>query len=276
MGGVDELMPLLDLYSLWSGAASGGSTGPALTAPDIRILYQADILVNGVAASTEFSRIKLTLQQLLKDMTQAGDVARCYKHELYSIHADGEFYYQAGAHLISAELEAATAGPASPGPMVLSLSHNLAIGDLVNIWKGVNAQLGVGAQHGEIVRGEVSTEGAYRCVQALRLLRDQQTSSSGLGQAVRLGAVSSSQSLFAALHVVGTTSTPAGTALSIISSPSSSLSSPTTRLTFTAGTSGYAGEWAEAAGAVTDPWFAAQWSGFPGTAFTASISAGIE
>lgn len=268
-------MPLLDYYSLWA-ASAGGSTGPALTAPDIRILYQADILVNGVAGSTEFSRIKLTLQQLLKDITQAGDVARNYKHELYSIHAEGEFYYQAGAHLISAELEAATVGPASPGPLILSLAPDLAIGNLVNIWKGVNADLNVGADHGEIVRGEISTEGAYRCVQALRLLRSQQSSSSGLGQAVRLGAVSSSQSLYAALHVVASTSTPAGTAFSIVSAASSGLAAPTTRVTFNAGTSGYTGEWAEAAGAVTDPWFAAKWSGFPGTAFTASISAGIE
>lgn len=263
-------MPLLDLYSLWAGAAAA-----ARVQADLQVLYRADILVDGIAASTEFCNIKLTLTQMLKEITQAGDVAKSYKNELYSIHAEGDFYFQAGAALIADALEAKTGGPGT-APLVLSMAADPLVGSLVNIWKGVSTDLPMGAAHGEVLLGRFTTEGAYRCVQAQRLLRAQQTGSSGTGTPVRLGAVSASQGLFAALHVVGSTSTPAGTSFSIISAPSSSLASPTTRVTFNAGTSSLTGEWEEASGAITDPWFAAQWSGFPGTAFTASISAGVE
>lgn len=268
-------MPLLDLYSLWVGSAA--STAAAVVA-QLQVLYQADILVDGVAASTEFCRVNLSMLQGTKEATQHGDVARWFKPELYAIHAEGDFYYQAGANLAGSKFEGATIGPSTGtvAPLVLSMASDLAVGDLVNIWQGVASRLDVGADEGEILKGSISTEGAYRVVQARRLLRAQQSASSGTGTAVQLGAVSSAQALYAALHVVGTTGTPSGTVFSIVSAPSSTLAGSTTRATFAAGTSARVGEWKEAAGAITDTWFAASWAGFAGTAFTASISAGVE
>lgn len=268
-------MPLLDLYSLWGSP----STPSVAVVSQLQVLYQADILVDGVAGSTEFCRIKLELIQALNERTQYGDIARSYLPALYAAHADGDFFYQAGngGDLVAPYLETVTRGPvAAFVPLTLTLAPDLTVGNLVNIWRGVSAALEAGARHGDVLKGSLSTEAAERCVQAKRLLRAQQSGSSGLGQAVNLGAVGSTQSLYAAMHVIGTTGTPAGTTFSIVSSPSSTLASTTPRVTFTSGTSGYLGEWESAAGAVSDTWFAAQWSGFAGTAFTASISAGIE
>lgn len=265
-------MPLLDYYSLWAG--TGGAT-PVVVVTQLQVLFAADILVDGVAASTEYSRIKLTLSQAVKEATQLGDVARWLKNNLYSAHADGDFYVQTGALQITNEYEQRAVGPAS-AVMILSLAADLVVGNLVNIWKGVNASLEESAIYGELVRGHVSTESASRVVQAKRLLRAQQSATSGTGTAVNLGSISAGQALYSALHVVGTTGTPSGTVFSIVSAPSSTLAGSTVRVTFAAGTSARAGEWQELAGPITDTWFAAAWSGFPGTAFTASISAGVE
>lgn len=268
-------MPLLDLYSLWTGAPF---TPPVVvTVSQLQVLYQADILVDGIAGSTEFARIRLSLAQAMKEATQFGDPARWYKPAVYGVEAFGDFYYQAGnggAFMVN-ELEARTIGPNSPGPMVLSLGADQTVGNLVNIWKGVNAKLEEGGIRGEVNKATLTTEGASRCVQAKRLLRAQQSGSSGTGQAVYLGPSTSDQGLYAALHMVGTTG-PVGASLSIVSAATSTLAGPTTRVTFNSGTSGLYGEWEERLGAITDPWFAAQWTGFPGTAFTASISAGVD
>lgn len=266
---------LLDLYSLWSAQPSG-----VVAVSQIKVLYQADILVDGIAGSTEFNRIKLSLIQGIKEATQFGDPARWYKPGIYGVAAEGEFYYQtgnAGAFMVN-ELEAATQGPTSIYPLVVSMAADQSIGSIVNIWKGVSGTLGEFAGHGEIVKVAVAMEGAGRCVQAKRLLRAPQSGTSGTGQAVNLGAASSAQGLYAALHVVGAGGHgTTGTTFSVISAPTSTLAGPTTRLTFAAGTSAIKGEWQESLGAVTDTWYAAQWTGFADfPSFTASISAGVD
>lgn len=249
----------------------------------VQILYQADVLLDGIAGSTEFSRIKFTLNQPIKDRRAFGDVAVANLPGIYAATADGDFYYQTGnsGNLTANKLEGVTVGPSAGtfSPMILSLAHNLNVGEVVNIWKGVNAKVEHGAQHGEIKKGNVSTEGAYRTVLATRLIRaaNAVTGSSGYGTAVQLGAASATQALFAALHVLGTTGGAAGTVFSVVSAASSGLSAVTSRLVFTAGTSAVAGEWQEtAAGAITDTWYAAAWTGYTGTGATVSISAGIQ
>lgn len=254
----------------------------------IQVLYQADILLDGVAASTEYSQIKLTLNQPVKDRTAFQDTARANLPGIYAASADGKFYYQTGitgassgggtGTFVANKLEGITVGP-TPGvfsPMILTLGADLVVGNLVNIWKGVNAKVEEGAQHGEIIEGDVSTEAAYRTVQATRLQRASVTGSSGLGTSVQLGAIPTGQSLYAALHVIGTTGGAGGTVISVVSSTSSALGASTTRITFVAGTSIVAGEWQELAGPVTDTWWVVKWTGFTGSSFTASVSAGIQ
>lgn len=259
-------MPLLDLYSLWTGPPA------AVVASGVQVLYQADILIDGVAASTEFSAVKVTISQDLKDVTRLSDQARWSVPLRQYLNASGTFYVQAGDGLAYDELIDA-------GGIVFTIGHDQAVGDLAFLFRGLADQLGAGAERGEVLRADVSMVGGGtgRCVMGRRLLRAQQSASSGFGTAVQLGAVSSGQTLYSALHVVGTTSTPAGTTFSVVSSPDSTLATTTTRVTFVSGTSARNGEWgAEVAGPVTDTWWAAKWTGFAGTAFTAAVSAGIE
>lgn len=273
-------MPLLDLYSLWLGPP--GPPPPVVVVSPIAVLYQADILIDGIAASTEGSRIRLRLVQATKEATAFGDPARWYKPGIYAVEANGVFYYQTGnqGRLLANKLIGVTQGPsaASAVPLVVTICADTSVGSLANIWRGVNAEYAPHAVHGEVISADVSTYGAGdgRCVQGRRLLRAQQAATSGLGTAVQLGPVAAGQRLYSALHVVGTTGTPAGTTFALVSAAASDLVGATQRVQYVAGTSDVAGEWQELAAPVTDTWWAARWSGFSGGAFTASISAGIE
>lgn len=248
----------------------------------VNILYQGDVLVDGIAASTEYFRIQLTLNQPAKENTAFQAVARSNQPGIYAASANGEFYYQTGTAFITNKYEADTDGP-SPGafvPEVISIAPDLTVGNLVNIWKGVNSKCEIGAQHGEIIKGEISVEAADRNVQALRLIRalNAITGSSGIGTAVQLPTPSVGQGVYSALHVIGTTGGASGTVFSIISSASSGMPTPTTRVTFSAGTSVVGGEWGTVGVATTsETWYAVKWTGFPGgTGATISVSAGIQ
>lgn len=249
----------------------------------VQILYQADILLDGIAASTEFSKIKFSLNQPVKDRTAFQDVARNFIPGIYSASANGEFYYQTGntGNLTANKLEGITVGPAAGAfvPMILSIAADQVVGNLVNIWRGVSAKAEESAQHGEIIKVMMDTQPADRTVQATRLIRalNGVTGTSGLGAAQNLGALSAAQSLYSALHVVATTGGAAGTVFSVISSATSGLTAPTTRVTFITGTSAVAGEWGPvAAGAITDIWWAFKWVSYTGTGCTVSCSAGIQ
>lgn len=79
-------------------------------------------------------------------------------------------------------------------------------------------------------------------------------SATGNGTAYQLGALSSSQTLHAALHVLDRTGTASMT-LKIQSDDNSGMTTPTDRITsFTAAT-GRTYQWGSAAGAITDTWY---------------------
>lgn len=97
---------------------------------------------------------------------------------------------------------------------------------------------------------------------------------SGTGTAIQLGAVSSSQALYAALHVhsISGTSTPTITAR-IESDDSAGFASATTVGTFTAATA-LGGEWMRVAGPITDTHFRVAWTisgSSPSFLFTVSL-----
>jgi len=246
----------------------------------IQVLYQADILIDGTAASTEFSKIKLTLNQPAKERTAFQDVARCYLPGIYDATAEGEFYYQTGGQLVAGKMEQATDGP-SPGafvPIILTLGADLVVGNIVNIWKGVPAKLPIGAQHGEVLKATLNVEAADRSVQATRLLRapNAVTGTSGLGTPINLGLIGAGQTVYAALHVLATTGTAPGITFTVSWSSSSGFPLNNSVVGFNIGTTAVGAEWQSGGVAGNGPWFAARWVGFPGTVATVSISAGIQ
>jgi hypothetical protein len=246
----------------------------------VGVLYQADILLDGVAASTDMNRVKGGLNQEVKAVTAFGDVARHFLAGVYTGNVDGDFYYQTGNNMIPnlLEQEYLPADLISFSPNVVSIAPDLAIGSMVYMLQGALAKSEYTGQYGEVLKGSFSYVGGItgRAVQGQRLLRASQSGTSGTGTAVNIGAVAAGQSLYATLNVIGTTGTGSGNVLSIISSATSSLTAPTTRITFVSGSSSRVGEWASVAGPITDTWWAAKWVTFGGTSFTVGISAGIQ
>lgn len=97
------------------------------------------------------------------------------------------------------------------------------------------------------------------------------TASSGNGTSKQIAALSASQKLVAALHVVqfdGTTMT-----MKVQSDNDTGFGTATDVITFTAAT-GLTSEWVEVSGPITDDWFRGSFT-FTGTSFTAILSFGI-
>jgi len=249
----------------------------------VQVLYQADILLDGVAASTDMSKVRFSMNQVVKEVTAFGDVSRHAIPGIYETTVEGNFYYQTGSNMLVNLLEAEVGAGNLPtfSANVMSVGADQVVGNLVYITQGALATLTHDGQHGEVLKGTFKYNGANlgRAVQATRLLRAAQgAGTSASGTAINLGAVSATQAVYAALNVIGATSgAPAGTVFSIISSATSSMAAPTQRILFVTGTSARTGEWQNTAvGAITDIWWQARFSGYVGTGFTASISAGIQ
>jgi hypothetical protein len=94
----------------------------------------------------------------------------------------------------------------------------------------------------------------------------------GTATGAQLGALSSTQSLYVALHVVAAVT---GTVtVKVQSDDNSGFTSATDRLTFTsAGSAGW--QWGTVAGAITDTWWRAQWTVAGGGSYTFAVVAGI-
>jgi hypothetical protein len=100
-------------------------------------------------------------------------------------------------------------------------------------------------------------------------------STSGTGSSVQLGAVSSSQALYVALHVHSVSGTTPSLTVRVESDNATGFPSAVTAGTFTAANA-ISGQWMRIAGPITDDWFRAAWA-ISGTtpSFLFTVSFGI-
>lgn len=114
---------------------------------------------------------------------------------------------------------------------------------------------------GSLAMGRLSAKTSGHLVRGVLGLPSAARSSSSTGTAYQVGALSSSQTLFAALHVTAITGSPT---LDVkIQSDTVGFGSATDRITFSQAT-GKGAQWGSVAGAVTDDYWRAQWT-FGGT-----------
>lgn len=102
------------------------------------------------------------------------------------------------------------------------------------------------------------------------------TTSSNSGTPVQLGAVSSAQRLYAALHVFAASGTTPSLTVTVKSDSSVAFASPVTQITF-ATTSVASSEFKSVAGPITDDWWRVDWT-IAGTtpSFTFAVVLGID
>ena len=124
-------------------------------------------------------------------------------------------------------------------------------------YKALHAKLGHGAKIGDLRRFSVEVDGTGTFVRQT-LMGWGTKAASATGTATNLGAVSSSQRVYAILHVVGKSGTAPTLTVTIESSDTQAFTVATTRLTFTQFTV-IGAQLISAAGPITDTWWRAKW-----------------
>lgn len=135
------------------------------------------------------------------------------------------------------------------------------VGSVAWMIRALQASYKLGTAVGEVAPWSTAGAGSWPLTRGL-VLHPPGTArtTTGTGTATQLTAVSSSQFLYATVHVlsVAGTSTPTVT-VKIQSSVDNTFASPTDRITFT-GATAIGGQISRVAGAITDTWFRAQWT----------------
>lgn len=130
-------------------------------------------------------------------------------------------------------------------------------GDIGYSFKAALAQYAPAAAVGELLAFEVTASATGLLVRGTVMHTNTRTSSAN-GTGRQLGAVSATQKVYAALHVVEASGTSPTLTANIQSDDNSGFTSAENRITFTQAT-GITSEWKELAGAITDDWWRITW-----------------
>lgn len=137
------------------------------------------------------------------------------------------------------------------------------------------AEYSPGAQVGDMYAFTVSAEASGSLIRGT-LMHDAARTTSANGTAQQLGAASSAQTVYAALHVVAASGTTPTLDVTVESDDAGGFASPVTQLTF-AQKIAIGSEWLTLAGPVTDDWWRIAWSiGGTGPSFTFVVVLGIQ
>lgn len=137
-----------------------------------------------------------------------------------------------------------------------------ALGDPCYFFRSMRAKYGVGGSIGDLLgftgsAGGSNSEGLVRGT-ILNSAASAKTAT-GSGTAYQLGAVTSTQHVYAALHVLSISGTSTPTLTVRLQSDTSGFPSATTQTTFTAATA-IGSEWKSVAGPITDDYWRADWT----------------
>lgn len=127
--------------------------------------------------------------------------------------------------------------------------------------QAVPVQHTVGAPAGELMTVQFSARGDITRAIRGTVMHDDVTSrtSTSTGTARQLGAVSATQRVYSALHVLSVSGTNPTLDVTIESDTASNFPSTTTRLTHTQKTA-IGADWKSAVGAITDDWWRVKWT----------------
>jgi len=128
-------------------------------------------------------------------------------------------------------------------------------GEIAYVLKALSASYSPGASIGELLRFTVRANMSGDRLIRGTVMHNATRTSSGNGTARQLGAVSATQKVYVALHVIATVSGTSPTLDVIVQSDNASgMSSPTSRVTMTQKTA-LGSEMKSTAGAITDDWW---------------------
>lgn len=162
------------------------------------------------------------------------------------------------------------------GGKVFTVAGQETEGDVAYMLKSMPTQFSYGGSYNEIAAytlNGVCSDGVGVVRGVLLKEYGTVTGTGAIGTAVELGAVSSTQSVYSTIHLMGT----AGTSITVVveSDEDDQFGSATTRITHGSHTT-VGGRWGTpAAGAITDTWWRARVTAISGT-WTVAVAAGIQ
>lgn len=227
-----------------------------------QVLTNATVLVDGLNMSGQLNAVGLEYGVEALDETTFGDTTRRSKGGLKTTSMSHQGYWAPGT---DAEVFSSMGG----STVVTISSTAAAAGDQAYIGQTITTSYAPGGAVGELLAFSVDMEAAGPLAEGT-VLTNATATGNGSGTAYLLGALSATQTMYAALHVVSVTG---GTlTVKVQSDNATGFSSPTDQITFTGATT-EGGQFGSKAGAVTDTYWRANWTLTGGSA-TFIVSAG--
>ena len=229
--------------------------------------YIAEFNVSG-----DLNAIRLEYGVEPQDDTVFGDSTRSMIGGLKTVELQHEGFWSGGAGNVDDVLWSRI-GTADV-PVTVSPDGGDA-GEVAYLFNAIHASYEPHAGIGELLRFTVTANATGLLVRGT-VMRNATETASGNGTGYQVGAVSATQRVYGALHVISASASDTLDVIVQSDATDSWSGSETTRLTFTqagAATS----EWKSAAGAITDTWWRAKWTiAGVSTSFTFVISIGIR
>lgn len=238
-----------------------------------QVLKNARLWIGAYNFSGDANALALDFSAEQQDDTALVDTARSRLPGLIASALQCEGFWNAGAGQIDEFLHDNV--NLADVPVTVCPIAGAAEGDRAFTFLAAMADYQRPAEIGSLFRFSAGAEGRGVPLVRGELLHNATRTASGNGGARQLGALSASQKLYAALHVITVSGTTPSLTGKVQSDDSSSFLSPIDRITFAAKTAaGY--EWASVAGAITDDWWRVNFT-ISGTtpSFAFVVAAGI-
>ena len=215
-------------------------------------LYLAEFDLSG-----DHNALALNYSAEMQDSTVFGNAARNRAGGLKVVSFSGEGFWSGGDGLVD-EVLYGKIGVADAPCTIAPVGETLA--NDAYLFRCIMGQYQFGAPVGELLRFSVSGEGSGGVgVVRGKLLHVGSETATGAEDKQVLGAVSATQSIYAALHVLTVTGTNPTLDVVLESDADGTAGGETARITFAQATA-ETSEWASLAGAVTDTYWRVSWT----------------
>ncbi len=218
-----------------------------------QVLTDAKILIAGHDLSGQMNAVALEYSAEMKDATTFGQATRINKGGLKSVIGSAAGHWDSNGATAVDPVMFARVGTSNVPVTIIPQGNGQ--GNVAYLFRAIEATYQVGGEVGELLPFSVEMEGAggQQLVRGKLMDYNQRTGDFN-STPIQLGAVLSTQYLYAAIHVL---SGSGDFTCHVQSAASQAFTGDTTRLTFTEvdDAVAVASEWARVAGAITDTWW---------------------
>lgn len=216
-------------------------------------LTNCKLYVAGFDLSGDMNALSLTYAAELQDATTFGQDTRIRKGSLRTIVAEHQGLWSAG----TGEPDDVLFSRIGTSNVPISLCPTTgAVGEVAFLFRGVHAAYNPGGSIGDMLGFSVSAEGSDGAPLARgRVLQPAgSVTADANGTAVEVGAVSATQSLYGAIHVLSASASDT-LDVTVESDVDNTFGSAVTQLTFAQLSAAGESDWQTTAGAITDTWY---------------------